>query len=119
MKKIKFGKATVEGHDCLITKVEDFGDTLVVSCADAYQLHRIEINKSLLEKCATDEKISPKYRDRITLFSVGLNDGCSDDDFENRHFFAYFLLAVRINGKEWFRVPENKAFSIPFDDHVY
>ena len=119
MKKIKFGKATVEGRDCLITKVEDFGDTLVVSCADAYQLHRIEINKSLLKQSLTDEKISPKYRDRITLFSASLNDGCAEDDFENRHFFASFLLAARINGKEWFHVPENKAFSIPFDDHVY
>ena len=119
MKKIKFGKATVEGKDCLVTRVEDFDDTLVVSCADAYQIHRIEINKLLLKRCTTNEKISPKYRDRITLFSVGLNDGCSEDDFEDRHFLASFLLAARINGKEWFRVPENKAFSIPFDDHVY
>ena len=119
MKKIKFGKATVEGTDCLVTRVEDYDDILVIFCADAYQLHRIEIPKTTLNLCVTNEKIAPKYRDRITLFSANLNDGCGEDDYENRHFSASFLLAAKINGKEWLYVPEHKAFSIPFNTHVF
>ena len=118
MKKIKFGKAAIEGYDYLVTRVEENDDVLVVYCADAYQVHRIEIPETILTSSAAKKEIRPKYRDRLTLFRVGLNDGCSEDDFENRHFFSYFLLAARINGHEWLRVPEHKAFSIPFDSHV-
>ena len=118
MAKIKFGKATIEGCDYLVTRVEEFDDTLVISCADAYHLHRIEIPKAVLARCTTNNNIVPKYRDRLTLFSVGLNDGCGEDDYENRHFFSSFLLAARVNGHEWLCVPEHKAFSIPFNSNV-
>ena len=118
MGKIKFGNASVEGHDFVITKVVPDDDYLLISCADEFKVIRLEIPRNLLDLATKSQTVWPKYRDRITLFSAMLNDGGFDDNLENVHFYASFLLAAEINGRKWLMLPENKAFSLPYNTSI-
>ena len=121
MKTIRFGNAKVIGHDFVITKISAFSaddESLQISCADEFQIIRLDIPKELLDLSVKSQTVWPKYRDRITLYSSKLSDGGFDDDLENVHFYASFLLAAEVNGRKWFMLPENKAFSLPYNTSI-